>query len=55
MCKQIDAIHCAENHRGGMPGCFGSAEEGISPGGEGMGDQGWPFLRHSASCRMSRH
>ena len=60
MCKQIGAILCAENYRGGMPRCFGSTEEGISPGvGGGNGSSGMvssrrPFLRHSGSCGMSR-
>lgn len=38
VCKQIDAVLCAENYTGGMPRCFGSTEEGISPGvGRGNG------------------
>ena len=30
VCEQIDAVFFAENYGGGMLGCFGSTEEGIS-------------------------
>ena len=35
VCEQIDAVLFAENYRGGMLGCFGSTEEGISSGVRG--------------------
>lgn len=57
VCEQIDAALFAENSRGGMLGCFGRMEEGISSGVRGGNGRSGvvslrrPFLRHSGSFR----
>lgn len=57
-CRQIDIILWAENHKGGIPGCFGNTEEGTSSEGgdwvSGMVSWRRPLLRKSGSYRMNR-